>query len=34
MMEQAGIVGPHVGSKSRDVLASEEDLKIYGYIPE
>ncbi|NQT64882.1 MAG: cell division protein FtsK, partial [FCB group bacterium] len=34
MMEQAGIVGPHVGSKSREVLASEEDLKIYGYIPE
>lgn len=34
MMEQAGIVGPHVGSKSRDVLASEEDLKIYGYLPE
>jgi len=32
MMEQAGIVGPHVGSKSRDVLATEEDLKIYGYI--
>jgi S-DNA-T family DNA segregation ATPase FtsK/SpoIIIE len=34
MMEQAGIVGPHVGSKSREVLASEEDLKIYGYLPE
>ena len=34
MMEQAGIVGPHVGSKSRDVLASEEDLKIYDYLPE
>jgi len=32
MMEQAGIVGPHVGSKSREVLASEEDLKIYGYL--
>lgn len=32
MMEQAGIVGPHVGSKSRDVLATEEDLKIYGYL--
>jgi len=34
MLEQAGIVGPHVGSKSRDVLATEEDLKIYGYIKE
>lgn len=34
MMEQAGIVGPHVGSKSREVLASEEDMKIYGYLPE
>jgi len=34
MMEQAGIVGPHVGSKSREVLASEEDLKIYGYLSE
>jgi S-DNA-T family DNA segregation ATPase FtsK/SpoIIIE len=34
MMEQAGIVGPHVGSKSREVLASEEDLRIYGYLPE
>ncbi len=32
MMEQAGIVGPHVGSKSREVLASEEDMKIYGYL--
>jgi DNA segregation ATPase FtsK/SpoIIIE, S-DNA-T family len=34
MLEQAGIVGPHVGSKSREVLASEEDMKIYGYIPD
>ena len=34
MMEQAGIVGPHVGSKSREVLASEEDMKIYGYLSE
>ncbi|MCF7857896.1 MAG: DNA translocase FtsK 4TM domain-containing protein [Candidatus Cloacimonetes bacterium] len=34
MMEKAGIVGPHVGSKSREVLASEEDLKIYGYLQE
>jgi S-DNA-T family DNA segregation ATPase FtsK/SpoIIIE len=34
MMEQAGIVGPHVGSKSREVMATEEDLKIYGYLPE
>jgi len=30
MLEQAGIVGPHVGSKSREVLATEEDLKKYG----
>ena len=34
LMEQAGIVGPHVGSKSREVLATEEDLKIYGFLPE
>ncbi|MBL7148533.1 MAG: cell division protein FtsK [Candidatus Cloacimonetes bacterium] len=34
MMEQAGIVGPHVGSKSREVMATEEDLKIYGYLPD
>ena len=34
LLEQAGIVGPHVGSKSREVLATEEDLKIYGYIKE
>ncbi len=34
MMESAGIVGPHVGSKSREVMATEEDLKIYGYLPE
>ena len=34
LLEQAGIVGPHLGSKSREVLATEEDLKIYGYIKE
>ncbi|MBN2460088.1 MAG: cell division protein FtsK [Candidatus Cloacimonetes bacterium] len=34
MLEQAGIIGPYVGSKSRDVIASEEDLKIYGYLKE
>jgi DNA segregation ATPase FtsK/SpoIIIE, S-DNA-T family len=34
MLERAGIIGPHVGSKSREVLASEEDMKIYGYIPD
>jgi len=34
MLERAGIIGPHVGSKSRDVLATEEDLKIYGYLKE
>lgn len=32
MLERAGIIGPHVGSKSREVLASDEDMKIYGYI--
>jgi DNA segregation ATPase FtsK/SpoIIIE, S-DNA-T family len=30
MLEQAGIIGPHVGSKSREVLATESDLEIYG----
>jgi DNA segregation ATPase FtsK/SpoIIIE, S-DNA-T family len=30
MLEQAGIIGPHLGSKSRDVLASESDLDVYG----
>lgn len=34
MLEQAGIIGPHLGSKSREVLATEEDMKIYGYIPD
>jgi S-DNA-T family DNA segregation ATPase FtsK/SpoIIIE len=34
MLEQAGIIGPHVGSKPREVIASEEDLKIYGYLPD
>jgi len=32
MLERAGIIGPHVGSKSREVMATEEDLKIYGYL--
>lgn len=30
MLEEAGMVGPHVGSKSRDVLVTEKDLKEYG----
>lgn len=30
MLERAHIVGPHLGSKSRDVLATMNDLKIYG----
>jgi len=30
LLEQAKIVGPHVGSKSREVLASEEDLRANG----
>ena len=34
MLEQAGIIGPHVGSKPREVLATEEDLRIYGYLKE
>ena len=34
MLEKAGIIGPHVGSKSREVIASEEDMKIYGYMPD
>ncbi|MCD4796711.1 MAG: cell division protein FtsK [Candidatus Cloacimonetes bacterium] len=34
MMEKAGIIGPHVGSKSREVLSTEEDMKIYGFIPD
>ncbi len=29
MLEQANIVGPHKGSKSREVIASMEDLRIY-----
>lgn len=32
MLEQAGIIGPYVGSKSREVTASEEDLRRYGYL--
>ena len=32
MLEQAGIIGPHLGSKPREVLATEEDLKNYGYL--
>ncbi len=34
MLERARIVGPHLGSKSRDVLATMEDLKIYGITDE
>lgn len=30
MLEKAHIVGPHLGSKSRDVLATMNDLKVYG----
>ena len=32
MLEQAGIIGPHQGSKPREVFATEEDLKNYGYL--
>ena len=31
MLEEARFIGPHLGSKSRDVLATEEDLKVFGY---
>ncbi len=30
MLERANIVGPHKGSKSREVTATMEDLKVYG----
>jgi hypothetical protein len=33
-LEQAQIVGPHLGSKSRDVLANREDLIRMGVINE
>ncbi len=32
MLQEARIIGPHLGSKSREVLATEEDMKIYGYL--
>lgn len=32
LLDQAGVVGPHVGSKPRDVLWNEEDLKINGFM--
>ncbi len=34
MLEKAHIVGPHLGSKSRDVLATMNDLKMYGITDE
>jgi len=34
LLEQANIVGPHLGSKSREVLADLEDLARFGYLPE
>ncbi len=34
LLEQAKIIGPHLGSKSREVIASQEDLRILGYLPE
>ena len=30
-LEKAHIIGPHVGSKSRDVLITEEELSKYGF---
>jgi DNA segregation ATPase FtsK/SpoIIIE, S-DNA-T family len=34
LLEQASIVGVHLGSKSREVLANQEDLRRLGYLPE
>jgi len=34
LLEQAGIVGPHLGSKSRDVLANRDDLIRLGVVNE
>jgi S-DNA-T family DNA segregation ATPase FtsK/SpoIIIE len=34
LLEQAKIVGPHLGSKSREVLVNEEELRNLGYIAE
>jgi DNA segregation ATPase FtsK/SpoIIIE, S-DNA-T family len=34
LLEQANIVGVHLGSKSREVLANQEDLRRLGYLPE
>jgi S-DNA-T family DNA segregation ATPase FtsK/SpoIIIE len=34
LLERAHIVGPHVGSRSRDVLASRDDLIRLGLIRE
>ncbi|MCF7911046.1 MAG: cell division protein FtsK [Candidatus Cloacimonetes bacterium] len=34
LLEQANIVGPHLGSKSREVLADQADLARFGYLPE
>ncbi len=31
LLEKSGIVGPHVGSKAREVLSTVEDLKVYGF---
>ena len=32
LLEQAGIIGPHLGSKPREVRATEEELRILGYV--
>ena len=32
LLEQAGIIGPHLGSKPRDVRATQEDLQVFGYV--
>jgi S-DNA-T family DNA segregation ATPase FtsK/SpoIIIE len=34
LLERARIIGPHLGSKSRDVLATREDLIRIGVIDE
>ncbi|MCD8480211.1 MAG: hypothetical protein LRZ88_08275 [Candidatus Cloacimonetes bacterium] len=34
LLEQAGVVGPHLGSKSRDVIANRDDLIRMGVMNE
>ena len=32
LLEQAGIIGPHLGSKPREVRATEDELRFLGYV--